>query len=134
MDVTDDEISGVQTFGGTQADRFAKFTEGSVVLAEGLINVAEIGRRHGLPRINLGPELVGLTGLFQIAGSKMIVVGLNIKFFPFADAIAKVVGFPGAVSRETFLSKIVVNGSEHGMGHGEFRIEFDGTLEQRNGV
>jgi hypothetical protein len=69
-----------------------------------------------------------LAGLLQLSGDNFVVQGSDTIFFPFADPLPQVIGFPDIFRRQTCLSQIGVYQAQTGVGNGEIGIEIDGAF------
>ena len=78
---------------GINAHRLFGKGDGLVVLPQLGGNVPEVAGGHGVMRIALGPEFVGLRRLFQFPGDRGVVHGRDAVFLALADLLAKSIGF-----------------------------------------
>jgi hypothetical protein len=105
-----------------------RFGKRFFVAAQVSIDGAEVGVGNFVSRITLRPRFVGSTGLLQIAGNEIVVVGVNIKFFALAGPVPQLLCFLRKLRRQAGLGNVVVCGGEAGIGHCKIRIKLDGTL------
>ena len=113
------------------------FVEGGsqllVELAERPIKESEVVQGNGIARIGSAPPLIGFDGFVEVTGG-IEVVAVDVKALDFAGAFLKVKGFfqggPGG-----FVHSFVALCDAHlRPGESEVGINFNGFLEEGNGV
>jgi hypothetical protein len=96
-------------------------------LSELVIDPRQIVEGDGIPRVGLAVEFVGGNAFVELAAVG-VIVGHDVEFLALAGAIAKLEGLLAVLLRQLGLAKVVVDGAEAGIGHGEIRIDLDGAL------
>src|SRR5215469_13880584 len=105
---------------------------GLAELTKAVIDDTEIVLRNVIARVRLRPEIVCLTSLLKVAGYKVLVAGLDPETFGFTDALTKLVAFARILCSQGGFAKVVIAGSEAGIGHRKVGIQTDSSLVERH--
>jgi len=145
----DAEVDGAV---GRESEGVLACFDGGGVAAQLGVGVGEIDPGDPVVRVGVGPELVGLDALFEIAFAFGVEVGADVELlagfeagggccagawgccWAGSDAAAELEGLAVELGGEGELVEVVVVGGDGAEGHGELGVELDGALVEGEGL
>ena len=115
-------VLGIETRG------LARSRQSFVVLAETLVAQRQIVNGNIVPWIGINPLLIDFNRLICVTQQLIVIMSSNVKSLTLARTVFEIECLSQILIGERALCEVGINDPKGRIGHGEVRIEFDGTF------
>ena len=92
IQIVANEVRVGESASRTEFYRLLRRSEGLIVVAKNVVDVAQVGGRNVVARVGLRPQFIGLARCFQVPGDVIFIVRNDVKLFTLAYPFAQFVG------------------------------------------